>query len=104
MGGCVEEHVEKQTSSAARLQLLRHQCPLHPVAGFCRPAICWATPDIDVAGAAREYILELPDDYDASRPYRLIFAWHWRGGTAAEVANGFYGLQQRSEGHVWRSV
>jgi poly(3-hydroxybutyrate) depolymerase len=53
---------------------------------------------IDVAGATREYILELPEDYDASRPYRLIFAWHWRGGTAADVANGFYGLQQRSEG------
>jgi polyhydroxybutyrate depolymerase len=53
---------------------------------------------IDVAGAQREYILELPDDYDASRPYRLIFAWHWRGGNAAQVADGFYGLQQRAEG------
>jgi polyhydroxybutyrate depolymerase len=53
---------------------------------------------IDVAGAQREYILELPDDYDASRPYRLIFGWHWRGGNAAQVADGFYGLQQRSEG------
>jgi poly(3-hydroxybutyrate) depolymerase len=53
---------------------------------------------IDVAGTPREYILELPADYDASRPYRLIFAWHWRGGTAAQVADGFYGLQQRAEG------
>ena len=53
---------------------------------------------IDVADASREYILELPEDYDATRPYRLIFAWHWRGGTAEEVANGFYGLQQRAEG------
>ncbi len=52
---------------------------------------------IDVAGAAREYILALPANYDANRAYRLIFAWHWRGGTAAQVANGFYGLQQRSE-------
>jgi hypothetical protein len=53
---------------------------------------------IDVAGATREYILALPEDYDASRPYRLIFAWHWRGGTAQDVANGFYGLEQRAEG------
>jgi polyhydroxybutyrate depolymerase len=53
---------------------------------------------IDVAGAARQYILEVPDDYDTNRPYRLIFAWHWRDGTAEQVANGFYGLQQRAEG------
>jgi polyhydroxybutyrate depolymerase len=53
---------------------------------------------IDVAGAAREYILDVPQDYDANRPYRLIFAWHWRGGTAEQVADGYYGLQQRAEG------
>jgi polyhydroxybutyrate depolymerase len=53
---------------------------------------------IDVEGASREYILEVPDDYDATRPYRLIFGWHWRGGSAANVADGFYGLQQRAEG------
>lgn len=53
---------------------------------------------IDVAGTPRQYILELPDDYDPNRAYRLIFAWHWRGGSAAQVADGFYGLQERAEG------
>jgi polyhydroxybutyrate depolymerase len=57
---------------------------------------------IDVAGAARDYILELPDDYDASRPYRVIFGWHPRGGSAEQVANGFgggfYGLEQLADG------
>jgi polyhydroxybutyrate depolymerase len=53
---------------------------------------------IDVAGAAREYIIEIPEGYDANRPHRLIFAWHWRGGTAEQVADGFYGLQERAEG------
>jgi polyhydroxybutyrate depolymerase len=48
---------------------------------------------IDVAGTSRQYILELPDDYDSERPYRLIFGWHWRGGNAQQVANDFYGLQ-----------
>lgn len=52
---------------------------------------------MDVAGTAREYILELPDNYDANRAYRLIFAWHWRGGNAAQVADGFYGLQERAD-------
>ncbi len=57
---------------------------------------------IDVDGATREYILALPDDYDANRPYRLIFGWHPRGGSADSVANGFgggyYGLEQRANG------
>jgi poly(3-hydroxybutyrate) depolymerase len=49
---------------------------------------------IDVAGAAREYILALPDDYDAARPYRLVFTWHPGGGTAQGTANNYYGLRQ----------
>lgn len=57
---------------------------------------------IDAANATRDYILELPDDYDATRPYRLIFGWHPRGGTAEQVANGFgggfYGLERLAEG------
>jgi polyhydroxybutyrate depolymerase len=57
---------------------------------------------IDVSDTARDYILELPDDYDSSRPYRLIFGWHPRGGTAEQVANGFgggfYGLERLAEG------
>lgn len=80
--------------------------PAPPAAGGApvRSAGCGSTQAVqsgrvtmDVAGTAREYILELPDDYDASRAYRLIFAWHWRGGNAAQVANGFYGLQERAD-------
>ncbi|WP_437570787.1 alpha/beta hydrolase family esterase [Sorangium sp. So ce542] len=57
---------------------------------------------IDVGGTTREYILAVPDGYDANRPYRLIFAWHPRGGSAEQVATGFgggyYGLQSRAAG------
>jgi polyhydroxybutyrate depolymerase len=53
---------------------------------------------IDVAGTPREYILALPDDYDASRPYRLVFTWHPGGGSAQGTANNFYGLPQQAEG------
>jgi poly(3-hydroxybutyrate) depolymerase len=52
---------------------------------------------IDVAGTARQYILSLPANYDTNKPYRLIFAWHGRTGTAAQIAGsgtrGFYGLK-----------
>lgn len=54
---------------------------------------------LDVGGTRREYIIDVPDDYDPSRPYRLIFAWHWRGGSADNVANdGYYGLRSRANG------
>jgi polyhydroxybutyrate depolymerase len=59
---------------------------------------------IDVDGAMREYVLALPDDYDPSHPYKLVFAWHWRGGVANDVVTGsiiggpYYGLEQRAEG------
>jgi polyhydroxybutyrate depolymerase len=57
---------------------------------------------IDIASTPRDYILELPDDYDSTHPYRLIFGWHPRGGSAEQVANGFgggfYGLERLAEG------
>jgi putative heme-binding domain-containing protein len=71
---------------------------------------CGATPlasgraTIDVGGTMREYILKVPDGYDASKPYKLIFGWHWRGGVANDVATGsiiggpYYGLESRAAG------
>jgi poly(3-hydroxybutyrate) depolymerase len=59
---------------------------------------------IDVGGTMREYILKVPDGYDANKPYKLIFGWHWRGGVANDVATGsiiggpYYGLESRAAG------
>lgn len=62
---------------------------------------------IDVNGTSREYILEVPENYDPDHPYPVVFGWHWRGGDAAQVANGqgasfgpYYGLQALAEGSV----
>ena len=43
---------------------------------------------IQSSGKSRSFILRVPVNYDNSRPYRLIFAFHWRGGTAGDVASG----------------
>jgi len=71
---------------------------------------CGATPlasgraTIDVSGTMRDYVLKVPDDYDPSKPYKLIFAWHWRGGVANDVVSGgiiggpYYGLEKRAAG------
>jgi poly(3-hydroxybutyrate) depolymerase len=49
---------------------------------------------IDVGGSLREYILDVPSDYDPNKPYKLVFAWHFRGGNAQGIADGgYYGLK-----------
>jgi len=48
---------------------------------------------IDIEGTPRQYIVQLPAAYDPSHPYRLVFAWHGRTGTATQVARNFYGLE-----------
>lgn len=59
---------------------------------------------IDVSGTHREYVLKVPDDYDAGHAYRLIFGWHWKGGSANDVVSGtvgggpYYGLETLAEG------
>jgi poly(3-hydroxybutyrate) depolymerase len=57
---------------------------------------------IDVDGTQREYIVKIPDAYDAGTAYKLVFAWHGLGGTAAQIAMGFrggyYGLENRANG------
>jgi poly(3-hydroxybutyrate) depolymerase len=59
---------------------------------------------IDVDGTEREYILALPDAYDPSHPYKLIFGLHWRGGQASDVSQGtiglgdYYGLTSLAQG------
>jgi polyhydroxybutyrate depolymerase len=57
-----------------------------------------------VDGATREYILKMPDDYDSKHPYKLIFAFHARGGNATQVAGSanddYYGLVSRAEGQA----
>jgi len=61
---------------------------------------------IQSGGMNREYILRVPDDYDNTKPYRLIIAYHWLSGNAEQVANGgmggstddpYYGLWDLAE-------
>jgi predicted esterase len=49
---------------------------------------------------ARQFYVSIPSDYDATKPYRTIFAWHYAGGSAATLAGtgysgGYYGVQPK---------
>ncbi|MFG1749895.1 cellulose binding domain-containing protein [Streptosporangium sandarakinum] len=67
------------------------------------PGLASGTHTIQSGGKNRSYILRVPDGYDSGHPYRLIFGFHWLGGTATDVATGqtvqrdvwsYYGLQR----------
>lgn len=52
------------------------------------------THEITSAGLDREYIVSLPDNYDPTKPYRLVFGMHWLGGSADAVNNdGWFRLK-----------
>ena len=60
---------------------------------------------IQSGGQTRGFAVRLPDNYDMSKPYWLIFGFHWNGGNSAQVDNGgtsgydwsYYGLQKASK-------
>ena len=39
---------------------------------------------------SREYIIDIPADYDPTKPYRLVFSWHQAYGSDVGNANGQY--------------
>ncbi len=45
---------------------------------------------ITSGGSSREYIIDIPADYDATHPYRLIFSWHQAYGSDTGNAIGQY--------------
>jgi poly(3-hydroxybutyrate) depolymerase len=69
------------------------------------PTLTSGTRTIQSAGQSRSYILRIPDNYDSDHPYRLIFGYHWRGGTMQDVDGGgssgavwsYYGLQAQAD-------
>jgi poly(3-hydroxybutyrate) depolymerase len=69
------------------------------------PTLTSGSHTLQSAGGNRSYILRIPDNYDNTRPYRLVFAYHWRGGTMQDVDGGgssgavwsYYGLREQAD-------
>ncbi|WP_217708578.1 cellulose binding domain-containing protein [Nonomuraea rhodomycinica] len=76
-------------STSAGGPLTRTAGALAPTAGCGRaPGLASGTHTIQSSGKNRSYILRVPDTYDRNHPYRLVFGFHWLGGTATDVATG----------------
>jgi poly(3-hydroxybutyrate) depolymerase len=69
------------------------------------PALASGSHSIQSGGQNRSYILRLPTGYDNNHPYRLVFGYHWNGGTANDVDSGgtdgynwsYYGLRRLAD-------
>jgi poly(3-hydroxybutyrate) depolymerase len=69
------------------------------------PTLTSGKRSISSGGQNRSFILRLPETYDKSKPHRLIFAYHWVGGTAEDVDGGgtsgftwsYYGMREQAE-------
>ncbi|KAK4245448.1 family 1 putative carbohydrate esterase [Corynascus novoguineensis] len=52
------------------------------------------TKSMTVNGKQRQYILQLPSNYDSNKAHRVVIGYHWRDGSMNDVASGgFYGLR-----------
>ncbi|MFE6092617.1 alpha/beta hydrolase family esterase [Streptomyces massasporeus] len=67
------------------------------------PTLTSGTHTIRSGGKNRNFIVRIPDGYDRNRAHRLVFGFHWLGGTSTDVATGrtvetgtwaYYGLQR----------
>src|SRR3982751_3493969 len=69
------------------------------------PALTSGTHSIQSGGQNRSYILRVPANYDSNHAYRLVFGFHWVGGTANDVDSGgtdgynlsYYGLRRLAD-------
>ncbi|KAH7309693.1 Alpha/Beta hydrolase protein [Stachybotrys elegans] len=68
-------------------------------AGCGGAGIASGTYSVQINGQNREYTLRVPDNYDSSTPLRLIFGYHWLGGSMQNVVQGsYYGLEPLAQG------
>ncbi len=76
-----------------------------PGAGCGRaPTLSSGSHTIQSGGKSRSFILRIPANYNNNTRYRLMFAFHWLGGTSGDVAYGgadgaawaYYGQQEQS--------
>jgi poly(3-hydroxybutyrate) depolymerase len=80
--------------------------------GVGRSSGCGKTPTlksgkqtIQSSGRTRNYMIRIPENYDNTHPYPLVFAFHWNGGNMNDVDGGgtsgytwsYYGLRELAD-------
>jgi len=80
--------------------------------GSCGSAGCGKNPtlksgrqSIQVNGQQREFMIRIPENYDNTHPYPVVFGFHWNGGSMNDVDGGgtsgytwsYYGLREQAD-------
>ncbi len=68
------------------------------------PTLTSGPKTITSGGQSRSYMISVPATYDKSHAYRLVFAFHWNGGTMQDIDGGgssgaswsYYGLKAQA--------
>jgi len=89
-----EANTSPNLSILAPRQSTSSGCGRNPVSSGVR--------SISVNGRSRQYTIRVPTNYNPNRAYRLIFAFHWVGGSMQDISSGgtdrelwsYYGMQR----------
>jgi len=68
------------------------------------PTLTSGSKTMQSGGQSRQYMISIPSNYDKNHAYRLIFAFHWNGGTMNDIDGGgtsgaawsYYGLKAQA--------
>lgn len=69
--------------------LMMAKCAIASTAGCGKSPPASGTKNI----GSRQYILQVPANYDPNHEYKLIFGFHWLNGNMNNVSPAFYGLR-----------
>lgn len=69
------------------------------------PTLTSGRQSIQVNGQPRNFMIRIPENYNNTHPYPLVFAFHWNGGNMNEVDGGgtsgytwsYYGLREQAD-------
>jgi poly(3-hydroxybutyrate) depolymerase len=66
-------------------------------AGCGKSPVASGTKSMTVNGKSRQYILQVPANYNPQTAYKLIFGFHWLNGNFNNVAPNYYGLRSLAQ-------
>lgn len=69
------------------------------------PTLTSGRQSIQVNGQPRNFMIRIPENYNNTHPYPLVFAFHWNGGNMNDVDGGgtsgytwsYYGLREQAD-------
>lgn len=94
----------KQTAESEKLTIVLDSAIKSTGSVGCgkTPSLVNGTRTVQSGGQSRQYILDIPSNYDKSHAYKLVFGFHWSGSNMTDVATGqtvardkwaYYGLK-----------